>query len=128
MIAASLLADLEHCGVRVSSTDGEATRLTVEAPSGALTDSLRGAIRRHKVELLDLIIELEETRAVIEENGATPEEADRAAREALHISTVTPDGALYLRDLVEHDPMMQAFNEAFGGGENLKIWRARDAA
>jgi hypothetical protein len=128
MIAASLLADLEQRGARVSSTDGEVTRVTVEAPPGALTDSLRGAIRRHKAELLALVIELEEARAIVEENGATPEEADLAARVALHISTVTPDGRLYLLDLIEHSPEMQGFNEAFGGGDVLEIWRAKDAA
>jgi hypothetical protein len=128
MIVASLLADLEQSGARLSSCDPEReiTRLMVTAPAGTLTETLRGAIRRHKAELLSLVIELEETRAIIEENGATPEEADRGARAALHISTVTPDGGLYLMDLVEHSPMMEAFDEVFGGGEILDVWRARD--
>lgn len=128
MIAANLLADLEQRGARVSSRDGNMTRLMVEAPRGALTDSLRSAIRRHRAELLDLIIEIEEMRAIFEEQGCTPEAADRAARECLHISSITPDGELYLRDLAEHDPRLQAISEICGGYDILEVRRITDAA
>jgi hypothetical protein len=53
VIATELLDDLRHRGVQLAPAAGD--RLSVEAPSGVLTDADRAALRQHKAELLELL-------------------------------------------------------------------------
>ena len=121
MIAPSLYAELVGRGVRLSiapTPTGEqspALRLRVQAPVGALTSGLKGALERHRAELLEYVFELEERAAVLQfEQGNTPEESERHARACVVGGSAGPDGRLWLFDLAEHHPavrhMLKTFN------------------
>jgi hypothetical protein len=96
MIVWSLYADLCARGIYLS-TIGDGSKLRVKAPPGALNETMRRAIQDHKADLTDFCIELEETAAILEEQGNTPEQAKALARECVTGGTATPDGELWLR-------------------------------
>ncbi|HEX8843069.1 MAG TPA: hypothetical protein VF791_00285 [Pyrinomonadaceae bacterium] len=120
MIVPSLYADLRRRGVTVS-VDAK-SRLRVEAPPGALDDSLRTAIRTHRDELLQFIFEIEERAALMfEVENLSIEELERTRNEARKTvlgGMASPDGRLWLREYATHHPsvlaMQKAHRKAFG--------------
>ncbi|HEY0003764.1 MAG TPA: hypothetical protein VGB17_03050 [Pyrinomonadaceae bacterium] len=125
MIAANLYADLEGRGVRLFL---DAQGLRFKAPKGALNETLKEAMRRHRDELVQFVFDLEERAALMyEREDLTEEEKARTREQARRsITTATADGALWLREYAEHHPMMVALNQAFapvGGVEIVSIER-----
>ena len=121
MIAPSLYADLRSRGVRLSIAETpeppepmKPLSLRVEAPTGALTEPLLAAIRRHKPELLQFVFELEERAAILEYWQDNPREvAEELARSCVHGGHASPDGELWLRDLAAHHPAAAAALKPF---------------
>jgi hypothetical protein len=121
MLAANLYADLISRGVALGISD-DGRSLTFKAAKGILTDTLRRAMQRHRDELLEFVLNIEERAAMLSEiENPTPAQLAETRQRALQLvrfGTATPDGQLYLRDLVEHDSTFQSLNrmhaERFG--------------
>lgn len=131
MIEASLLADLRSRGVILTIASGG--RLRVRAPHGVLNPSLQRAIWEHRDGLIQLVYELEERAAILEiEQGYSPEDAERLARECVRGGTATPDGHLWLREYAEYHPnviaLRRAFETVFGCGlDIIEVQRVENA-
>lgn len=139
MIVPSLYADLCARGVRLSVAEtpngGELPplRLHVQAPKGALNESLHRALVRHRDELLALVFELEETEAVLTEHAGYDPETERrealrqAARECVRGGTATPDGELWLRSYAMNHPSVQTMLKSYYNyfGEHLDVFEIR---
>lgn len=139
MIVPSLYADLLDRGVRLSVAetpkDGELPplRLHVQAPKGALNESLRRALAMHRDELLAFVFELEETEAVLTEHAGYDPETERlpalrqAARECVRGGMATPDGKLWLRSYAMNHPSVQAMLRSYYDyfGEHLDVFEVR---
>jgi hypothetical protein len=135
MIAPSLYADLRLRGVRLSVAEtpkaGELPplRLRVQTPEGSLTPALTDALKRHRDELLAYVFDLEERAAVLEyEQGNTREDAELFARACVVGGSAGPDGRLWLRDLAEHHPTIEAVRDAYPDLELVDVWRGEPAA
>lgn len=113
MIAPSLYAYLRTRGVWLSLATG--SRLQVHAPTGAITEHMRGFIREHAAELAQFIYELEERAAVFEfDQGHTRAEAERLARLSVIGGTAAPDGQLWMKTYAASHPLMREVLERFG--------------
>lgn len=113
MIVPSLFADLRKRNI-VVSVDLD-SRLRIEAPQGALDESLRAAIRKYKSELLELAFEIEERAALMFEiDNPSSEDLERTRDEARkHVlgGTASPDGRLWLMEYAERHPAMIALQK-----------------
>lgn len=108
MITANLYADLTSRGVALGISD-DGLHLTFKAPKGALSDALKRAMQRHRDELLDYVFSLEERAALMSDGSDAPELRERALL-LTPFGTATPDGLLYLRDLLAHDSTLESLN------------------
>lgn len=135
MTAPSLCAELTARGVRLSIAptpkDGELLplRLRVQALPGALTPALKGAIERHRPDLLEFVFELAERAAIhLERGDASAEEwegAERFARVYVRGAGATPDAALL--DLAEHHPDIARVREKYSDFQILGVWRTEES-
>jgi hypothetical protein len=119
MIIWSLYADLCARGVLLS-TIGDGSKLRVKAPIGALNETMRRAIQDHKADLLDFVVELEETAAILEEQGNTLARARALARECVTGGQATPDGELWLREYAERELERLGIADKL---EIVEVWR-----
>jgi hypothetical protein len=112
MIAPSLYAYLQTCGVRLSLAIG--SKLQVHAPVGAITEHMRSFVEAHAAELAQFICELEERAAILEfEQGHSKVEAERLARLCVWGGTAAPDGQLWLKAYAASHPLVQAVISRF---------------
>jgi hypothetical protein len=133
MIVPSLYANLRLRGVRLSiaetpkaevSPELPSLRLRVQAPHGALTLALAEAMKRNRDELLDYVFELEERAAVLQhEQSNTRGDAELFARCCVVGGSAGPDGRLWLKDLAEHHPAVEAARSVFPDLEIVDVWR-----
>ncbi len=117
-----MLAHLEKSGV-VLTTEGEGLRLRVKSEK-PISAAMKKLLADHKADLLDLIVELEETAAILEINqGLSRQFARYEAGHCVRGRLDAPTSDEWLQELAKCHPSFVAASDVFGELQIVQVVR-----